>query len=86
MTPKTNKEQTAIVTGASSGIGLGVTRALLDRGYRVVANSRNIRKSRELNASHNLVLVDGDISKKDSAIKVADAAISQFGCQNSACG
>ena len=32
----------AIVTGASSGIGLGFTRALLEHGYRVVANSRNI--------------------------------------------
>jgi NAD(P)-dependent dehydrogenase (short-subunit alcohol dehydrogenase family) len=26
--------QTAIVTGASSGIGLGVTQALLERGWR----------------------------------------------------
>ena len=26
----------AIVTGASSGIGLGITRALLERRYRVV--------------------------------------------------
>jgi NAD(P)-dependent dehydrogenase (short-subunit alcohol dehydrogenase family) len=29
----------AIVTGASSGVELGLTRALLERGYRVVANS-----------------------------------------------
>jgi NAD(P)-dependent dehydrogenase (short-subunit alcohol dehydrogenase family) len=32
-----------------------------------------------LKAFGDLVLVDGDISKKDTAIKVADAAISQFG-------
>ena len=76
----TGKErQTAIVTGASSGIGLGVTRALLERGYSVVGNSRTISKSKELKASENLVLVDGDIGKKDTAIKVADAAIKQFG-------
>ena len=75
----TNKEyQTAIVTGASSGIGLGVTRALLERGYRVVGNSRTISKSNELKASQNLILVDGDISKKETAIKVADAAIKHF--------
>ncbi len=73
------KRQTAIVTGASSGIGLGITQALLERGYRVVANSRSITKSKELRASQDLVLVDGDISKKDTAIKVADAAIKRFG-------
>ena len=74
-----NAHQTAIVTGASSGIGLGVTQALLERGYRVAANSRTISKSKELTASENLVLVDGDISKKDTAIRVAEAAITHFG-------
>jgi len=71
--------QVAIVTGASSGIGLGITRALLEHGYRVVANSRNISKSKEPNASANLVLVDGDIGKKETAIQVADAAVKNFG-------
>jgi NAD(P)-dependent dehydrogenase (short-subunit alcohol dehydrogenase family) len=71
--------QTAIVTGASSGIGLGITQALLERGYRVVANSRAISKSKDLKASGDLVLVDGDIGKKDTAIKVAEAAMRHFG-------
>ncbi len=76
----TGKErQTAIVTGASSGIGLGITRALLQHGWRVVANSRNISKSKDLKPSPDLVLMDGDIGKKDKAIKVADAAIGHFG-------
>jgi NAD(P)-dependent dehydrogenase (short-subunit alcohol dehydrogenase family) len=79
MNTKIKEPQTAIVTGASSGIGLGVTRALLERGYRVVGNSRTISKSKELKASADLVLVDGDISKKDTAVKVAAAAIRQFG-------
>src|SRR5580700_5252704 len=75
-----NKErQTAIVTGASSGIGLGITRALLEQGYRVVGNSRTISKSKALKASGDLVLVDGDIGKKDTAIRVADAAVRHFG-------
>ena len=79
MNAKSNEPQTAIVTGASSGMGLGITRALLERGYRVVANSRTISKSKELKASGGLVLVDGDIGKKDTAIRVADAAVSHFG-------
>jgi NAD(P)-dependent dehydrogenase (short-subunit alcohol dehydrogenase family) len=73
-----NKKPVAIVTGASSGIGLGITRALLEHGYHVVANSRTISKSKDLKPSEDLVLVDGDISKKESAIKVVDAAVSRF--------
>jgi NAD(P)-dependent dehydrogenase (short-subunit alcohol dehydrogenase family) len=72
------KKQVAIVTGASSGMGLGITQALLEHGYRVAANSRNISKSKDLKLSSDLILVDGDISQMDSAIKVADAAIKHF--------
>jgi NAD(P)-dependent dehydrogenase (short-subunit alcohol dehydrogenase family) len=75
----TEKDPLAIVTGASSGIGLGITRALLERGYHVVANSRTISKSRDLKPSADLVLVDGDIGNKETAIKVAEAAVKNFG-------
>jgi NAD(P)-dependent dehydrogenase (short-subunit alcohol dehydrogenase family) len=37
-----SQQPTAIVTGASSGIGFGLTQALLAPGYRVVANSRTM--------------------------------------------
>jgi NAD(P)-dependent dehydrogenase (short-subunit alcohol dehydrogenase family) len=43
MNAKSKEHPTAIVTGASSGIGLGITQALLEGGYGVVANSRKIR-------------------------------------------
>ena len=79
MTANTKEKPVAIVTGASSGIGLGITQALLERGYCVVANSRTISKSKELKASEGLVLVDGDIGKKDTAVRVAEAAIRHFG-------
>ena len=78
MSANTNKRLVAIVTGASSGMGLGITRALLERGYRVVANSRTISQSRELKPSADLVLVDGDIGKEETAVKVVDAALKHF--------
>jgi NAD(P)-dependent dehydrogenase (short-subunit alcohol dehydrogenase family) len=79
MNAKSKEFQVAIVTGASSGIGLGITQALLERGYLVVGISRTISQSKELKASVNLVLVDGDIGKKNTAMKVAEAAITHFG-------
>jgi NAD(P)-dependent dehydrogenase (short-subunit alcohol dehydrogenase family) len=74
-----NEKPVAIVTGASSGIGLGIAQALLKCGYRVVGTSRSITKSKELKPSPDLVLVDGEISKKETAVKVAEAAVKHFG-------
>ena len=73
------QQPVAIVTGASSGIGLGVTQALLERGWRVVGTSRTISKSKDLKPSPDLVLVDGEVSKKETAVKVAEAALEHFG-------
>jgi NAD(P)-dependent dehydrogenase (short-subunit alcohol dehydrogenase family) len=69
----------AIVTGTSRGVGLGTTRALLERGYLVVANSRTITDRKDLRPSASLVLVDGDMGKQETATKVADAAVKHFG-------
>src|SRR5258706_14964710 len=77
MKTNTHNGPVAIVTGASSGIGLGFTQALLEHGYRVVATSRTITQSKELKASGDLVLVDGDIGERETAVKVAAAAISR---------
>src|SRR5262245_55627794 len=80
MNSKTKQPRSAIVTGASSGIGLGITRGLLEHGYHVVANSRTITKSKDLRPSADLVLVDGDIGRKETAVKVVEAAVKHFGC------
>ena len=74
---KTSQQPVAIVTGASSGIGLGVTQALLERGWRVVGTSRAISKSKGPRPSPDLVLVDGEVSKKETAAKVVEAARSR---------
>jgi len=71
--------KTAIVTGASRGIGAGLVEAFLKREYNVVANSRHITKANPFAASPNLTLVDGDIGDRNTAAKIVDAAVSKFG-------
>jgi NAD(P)-dependent dehydrogenase (short-subunit alcohol dehydrogenase family) len=70
-------KKTAIVTGASGGIGAGLVEAFLQNGYNVVATS--LSTSQSFTASTSLVLVDGDIGKKETAAGVAEAAITHFG-------
>src|SRR5438094_7858122 len=68
-----------IVTGASQGIGAGIVRAFLARGYNVVGTARNATKSKELSASDHLAVIDGDIGQFETAQKVAKLALKKFG-------
>jgi NAD(P)-dependent dehydrogenase (short-subunit alcohol dehydrogenase family) len=70
-------KKTAIVTGASGGIGAGLVERFLEKGYNVVATSRNAH--RDLTASGSLAFVDGDIGKQQTAVQVVEAAINNFG-------
>ena len=74
-----NSQKTAIVTGASQGIGAGLVEAFLKRGYSVVANSRNITKANPFPAAANVALVDGDIGDPRTAAKIVETAVSRFG-------
>jgi NAD(P)-dependent dehydrogenase (short-subunit alcohol dehydrogenase family) len=70
-------KKTAIITGASGGIGKGLVEGFLRDGYNVVATSREA--DQKLSASSNLVLVDGDIGKEQTAADAVEAAIKNFG-------
>ena len=74
----TDSRKTAIVTGASQGIGAALVEEYLKRGYAVVANSRNIAKTNSLPRSASLALIDGDIGDPKTAEKVVGAALSRF--------
>src|SRR6266576_3720669 len=74
-----NTRKTAIVTGASRGIGAGLVEASLERGYNVVANSRNITKANPFPGAANVALVDGDIGHPSTAATILDTAVSRFG-------
>lgn len=71
--------KTAIVTGASSGIGLGLTMALVEQGYRVVANSRRITEAGTVVPSAQVALVDGDIGEAETARRIVETAVDRFG-------
>ena len=71
-------KKTAIVTGASQGIGAAVVQAFLDRGYNVVATSLRVSGA-GFAPSSNLAVVDGDISEATTAERVTQTAIRQFG-------
>ncbi|MBN9617575.1 MAG: 3-oxoacyl-ACP reductase [Acidobacteriales bacterium 59-55] len=69
-------KKTAIVTGASRGIGAELVEAFLNEGYNVVATSRHVSQS--WTASPSLLLVDGDIGKEETAVKTVETAIKHF--------
>jgi NAD(P)-dependent dehydrogenase (short-subunit alcohol dehydrogenase family) len=73
-----HNRKTVIVTGASQGIGAGVVKAFLARGYNVVGTARSATKSKELAPSDHLALIDGDIGQFETAQKVAEIAIKKF--------
>jgi len=69
--------KSAIITGASGGIGAGLVEAFLKEDYKVVATSLNANQS--LAASSSLIPVDGDIGRQETAAKAVEAAIKNFG-------
>lgn len=77
--PPPASKKTIIVTGASQGIGAGTAQAFLERGYNVVANSRNITSSGTFHASEKLALVDGNIGEIAVAAKIVESALTRFG-------
>ena len=69
---------TAIVTGASQGIGAGIVKAFVERGFNVVANSRTLTQSTEVAASDQVALVDGHIGEPATAAKIIETTIARF--------
>jgi NAD(P)-dependent dehydrogenase (short-subunit alcohol dehydrogenase family) len=73
-----DRPKTAIVTGASQGIGAGVVKRFVERGFNVVANSRKVSQSTQVAASSHVALVDGDIGDPATAANIVETALSRF--------
>ena len=73
-----NPWKTAIVTGASQGIGAGIVKGFVERGFNVVANSRKVTQSTQVSASDYVALVDGHIGEPATAVRIVETALSRF--------
>ncbi|WP_248964407.1 SDR family NAD(P)-dependent oxidoreductase [Sphaerisporangium perillae] len=69
----------AVVTGASKGIGLAVTRTLLEEGARVVAASRKPSAELDALAGPDLVHVAVDLMDPAAPAEVVARAVEAFG-------
>src|SRR5438046_1209277 len=69
------QRKVAVIAGASEGIGAGLVRGFLDRGYAVVANSRSIKPD----SSADVLVVAGDIADPAVADRVIGGAVEKFG-------
>jgi NAD(P)-dependent dehydrogenase (short-subunit alcohol dehydrogenase family) len=79
----TERTRTAIVTGASSGIGRDVARAFVAEGSSVVLNGRDPAKLAEVAASlgqpAQVATVAGSIAERSTGEALARAAVERFG-------
>ena len=78
------KEQTLVITGASSGIGLTTARVAAEQGARLVLAARSEEALKQLEqelstAGTQVVVVTADVGNESDVRKIADAAISRFG-------
>jgi len=77
-------ERTAVITGAASGIGLALTKRLLEEGMSVVmADVEAETLSREASAltdsGAKVLAVECDVSDSDQIANVRDQALAKFG-------
>lgn len=64
-----------VVTGSSQGLGEAFVKAYIERGWRVVGNSREIKLSED----PHYITVPGDIGDPAIARKVVQTALDRFG-------
>ena len=73
--------KTALVTGASMGIGRGIAKALAQEGVRlaVVARRRNLLEELEKEIGAKLVIIEQDFLQEGAPQKIAQAALAGLG-------
>ena len=69
----------AVVTGASSGIGLGIARQLARRGVRIVLVGRNELALSQAASETGGFAVCADVTDREAMRRVAEATLERFG-------
>jgi len=69
------EQKVAVITGASQGIGEALVRAYRERGYRVVAVARSIKRS----SDDNILAIAGDIADRKTAERAISEGVARFG-------
>ncbi|MGA9291192.1 MAG: SDR family oxidoreductase [Ignavibacteriaceae bacterium] len=72
-----SNKNVVIITGATGGIGMSLVTAFHKQGDMVVATSRSASQS--YITTPNLIPIDGDIAKQDTAKRIVEAAVGNFG-------
>ncbi len=76
------QDRTAIVTGASRGLGLAIAKGLMDAGCRVVCTaSQKLEELNQLSSSHpdSVMAIRADVTDPDDCQRVVDLAMKRFG-------
>src|SRR5712664_944810 len=69
------EQKVAVITGASHGFGAGLVKAYRDRNYRVIANSRSIKPSKD----SDVLTIAGDVADPKTADRIVEEALARFG-------
>ncbi|CAM1364357.1 Glucose dehydrogenase [Tenacibaculum litoreum] len=76
------KNKTAIITGASTGIGKEIAKLFIEKGCNVVMNAsteENLQKAyKDLGSPVNAALLVGDISKQETSKQLVALALEKF--------
>lgn len=84
MTYSLIKDQVAVITGASSGIGYATALAIAKAGAKVVAGARRVEKLNQLKRDieaidGQCVIVECDVTKRTDCEKLVNSAIDKWG-------